>query len=87
MTQQWVANSYPGIYDGLIVTASFPDAVTALMKTHDCDVLLRYWSDPSRWAPGVAWGPAEQGAGWLASDAQSSCAAFSAAFRSPRSPL
>ena len=79
VTQQWVANSYPGIYDGLIVTASFADALTALMKADDCNVLLRYWGDPGQWAPGVAWGTPEQ-IGVSGEDAQSSCAVFSAAF-------
>src|SRR3954447_654883 len=60
LVQQWIANAYPGIYDGLIVEASFPDGATPLRKALDCGILLRYWTDPSQWAPGVSWSPAEQ---------------------------
>jgi hypothetical protein len=80
LVQQWIANAYPGIYDGLIVEASFPDAWTPLINSHDCIGLLDYWSDATRWAPGVAWGPAEQSA-VANGDAPSSCATFATVFQ------
>lgn len=80
IVQQWIANAYPGIYDGLIVEASFPDAWTELINTHDCIGLLDYWNNPTSWAPGVAWGPAEQSA-VANGDAPSSCVTFATAFK------
>ena len=85
VVQQWIANAYPGIYDGLIVEASFPDAWTPLINAHDCIGLMDYWSDPTTWAPGVAWGPAEQSA-VASGDAPTSCAVFATAFRGVFTP-
>jgi hypothetical protein len=77
IVQHWIANAYPGIYDGLIVEASFPDAWTALETAEDCISLVDYWTNPTRWAPGVVWGPAEQS--FVANgDAPSSCVAWAA---------
>jgi Tannase-like family of unknown function (DUF6351) len=83
--QQWIANAYPGLYDGLVVEASFPDAWTALVNANDCISVVDYWNDPTRWAPGVAWGPAEQSA-VANGDAPSSCVAFTAAFKGMLTP-
>jgi hypothetical protein len=85
IVQQWIANAYPGLYDGLIVEASFPDAWTELINTEDCISLLGYWTDPTKWAPGVAWGPAEQSS-VESGDVPSSCAAFMVAFKSLFTP-
>ena len=82
LVQQWIANAYPGLYDGLIVEASFPDAWTELINTNDCISVLDYWNDPTRWAPGVTWGPAEQSA-VADGDAPSSCVAFQAVVPGP----
>jgi len=79
IVQHWIANAYPGLFDGLIVEASFPDAWTELINTEDCISLLGYWTDPTKWAPGVAWGPAEQSS-VESGDVPSSCAAFMVAF-------
>ena len=80
IVQHWIANAYPGIYDGLIVEASFPDAWTEMQNTEDCISLVDYWTNPTRWAPGVVWGPAEQS--FVENgDAPSSCAAFAVGFR------
>jgi hypothetical protein len=80
IVQQWIANAYPGLFDGLIVEASFPDAWTELINTEDCISLLGYWTDPTKWAPGMAWGPAEQSF-VQSGDLPSSCAAFMVAFQ------
>jgi len=64
-----------GIYDGLIVEASFPDAWTPLENTEDCVSLVNYWTDPTRWAPGSGVEPGRselRGNG----DAASSCAVW-----------
>jgi hypothetical protein len=44
-----MANAYPGLYDGLIVGATFPDAM--LTDLLDCVSLTRYFHDPTKWAP------------------------------------
>jgi hypothetical protein len=48
-----IANAYPGLYDGLIVGATFPD----MMQTDllDCLQLHRYFDSPQKWGVGVAW--------------------------------
>ena len=53
IAQLWIANAYPGLYDGLIVGATMPDAPVSDIL--DCVALHRYFEDPRRWAPGVAW--------------------------------
>jgi hypothetical protein len=58
IVQHWIANAYPGLFDGLIVEASFPDAWTN-SSTRKTASLLGYWTDPTKWAPGVD-RPAEQ---------------------------
>jgi len=75
IVQHWIANAYPGIYDGLIVVASFPDAWTEMMNTEDCISLVDYWTTPSRWGTGVAWAPTDQSA-VENGDVPSSCVAF-----------
>src|SRR6266850_1902160 len=85
IVQQWTANAFPGIYDGLIVEASFPDAWTELMNTEDCISLVDYWTTPTRWGPAVVWGPVEQSS-VESGDAASSCAAFVVDFKSVFTP-
>ena len=85
LVQQWIANAYPGIFDGLVVEASFPDAGTPLYKVEDCLLLLDYWTHPERWAPGVTWTPAQQSL-VLGGNAPSSCAVWKAAFESILTP-
>jgi hypothetical protein len=41
MQQHLIANAYPGILDGLIVGASFPDPITYFMDSADCALPLR----------------------------------------------
>jgi hypothetical protein len=85
IVQQWNANAYPGIYDGLIVEASFPDAWTQLKKADDCVNLLRYWNDPSQWGAGVAWTPADQGS-VEGGDLPTSCVLWKAGFEGNFTP-
>jgi hypothetical protein len=54
------ANAFPGLYDGLTVAATYPDIPT--MDLLDCPALLRYWDDPTRWAPGVVWNEVQSAA-------------------------
>ena len=57
ITQHTVANAYPGIYQGLVTTCSYPDTLTAGAQFADYHLLRLYFEDPSRWAPGVVWNP------------------------------
>ena len=57
LSQNQVANAYPGIYQGLITSCTFPDAYSTNMDVVDCDLLLRYQNSP---------GVANSGLGWTA---------------------
>ena len=54
-----IANSYPGIYQGLVTTCSYPDMLSPGAQFADYHLLRRYFEDPSRWAPGVVWSDAD----------------------------
>ena len=62
ITQHTVANAYPGIYQGLVTTCSYPDTLTAGAQFADYHLLRRYFEDPSRWSPGVVWSPTQMAA-------------------------
>ncbi|MEA2295621.1 MAG: hypothetical protein QOE86_3260, partial [Solirubrobacteraceae bacterium] len=62
LTQQQVANAYPGIYQGILPQCSFPDAWSTGNQLVDYHQIRKYVEDPSRWAPGVTWDPASIGA-------------------------
>lgn len=55
IAQHTIANAYPGVYQGLITTCSYPDTLTAGAQFADTHLMRLYFEDPSRWAPGVAW--------------------------------
>ena len=57
IAQHTVANAYPGIYQGLVTTCSYPDVLTAGAQFADYHLLRLYFEDPTRWAPGVVWTP------------------------------
>ena len=59
IAQHTVANAYPGIYQGLITTCSYPDTFTAGAQFADYHLLRLYFEDPTRWGPGVAWLPTQ----------------------------
>lgn len=58
---QWMANAYPGLYDGLLTTCSFPDAYSTATQFLDYHLLLDYFGDPTAWdlGSGAAWTPAQ----------------------------
>src|SRR5438094_68078 len=60
--QQQAANDYPGIFDGILPACSFPDSWSTAIEVVDCRLLVDYFDDPSKWAPGVAWPPNQQAA-------------------------
>lgn len=59
LAQQWIANAYPGIYQGILPTCSFPDAWSTATQFLDYHLLLAYLTNNSKWGAGVAWTPAQ----------------------------
>lgn len=59
LAQQWIANAYPGIYQGILPTCSFPDAWSTASQFLDYHLLLDYFMTPAKWGPGVAWLPTQ----------------------------
>ncbi len=57
LTQQQVANAYPGIYQGILPQCSFPDAWSTGQQLVDYHLVRLYLENPGRWAPGVIWTP------------------------------
>jgi len=55
IAQHTIANAYPGVYQGLVTTCSYPDVLTAGAQFADYHMLRLYFEHPDRWAPGVAW--------------------------------
>jgi hypothetical protein len=51
LAQQWIANAYPGIYQGLIVQCSFPDAGSTGQQIVDYEALGNYFDQASGWTP------------------------------------
>lgn len=59
ITQHHVANSYPGVYQGLIVTCSYPDVFTTAVQFAEYNLLRQYFEAPQKWA--VPWLPNQFG--------------------------
>jgi hypothetical protein len=57
LTQQQVANAYPGIYQGILPQCSFPDSWSTGQQLVDYHLVRLYLENPARWAPGVVWTP------------------------------
>ena len=57
LTQQQVANAYPGIYQGILPACSFPDAWSTGQQLVDYHLVRQYAENPSKWGTGVAWDP------------------------------
>jgi Tannase-like family of unknown function (DUF6351) len=62
LTQQWVANAYPGIYQGLLPTCSFPDTWTSSNQVVDYHLLDSYFAHKENWGPEIAWTPQQEAA-------------------------
>jgi hypothetical protein len=57
LTQQQVANAYPGIYQGILPACSFPDAWSTGQQLAAYNLIRQYVENPAKWAPGVTWDP------------------------------
>jgi Tannase-like family of unknown function (DUF6351) len=62
LMQQWVANAYPGIYQGLLPTCSFPDATSSGNQVGDYHLLDSYFAHKENWGAGIAWTPSQEAA-------------------------
>ncbi|MEA2471585.1 MAG: hypothetical protein QOE38_2584 [Thermoleophilaceae bacterium] len=59
LAEQWIANAYPGVYQGILPTCSFADAWGTATQFVDYHLTLAYFTDPSKWGAGVAWTPTQ----------------------------
>ena len=59
IAQHTIANTYPGIYQGLVTTCSYPDVLTAGAQFADYHLLRGYFEDPEQWGTGVVWSPTQ----------------------------
>ena len=59
ITQHQVANAYPGVYQGLIVTCSYPDVFTTAVQFAEYNLLRQYFEAPQKWA--IPWVPTQFG--------------------------
>ncbi len=64
LTEQWVANAYPGIYQGILPSCSFPDAWSGATagEVMDYHLLNRYFANKESWGSGVSWSSAQEAA-------------------------
>jgi hypothetical protein len=59
IAQHTIANAYPGVYQGLVTTCSYPDVLTAGAQFADYHLLRLYFEHPDRWSDGVVWSPTQ----------------------------
>ena len=52
---QWISNAYPGVYQGILPTCSFPDAWSTATQFLDYHLTLHYLDTKSNWGVGVTW--------------------------------
>ena len=61
LAQYWISNAYPGVYQGILPTCSFPDAWTSAVQVADYALLEHYFFE-STLNGGPAWSEAEEAA-------------------------
>ena len=59
LAEQWMANAYPGLYQGLIPQCAFPDAGSAAQQIVDYEALGNYFSAATSANP-LSWTPAQE---------------------------
>ncbi len=63
LAQYWIANAYPGVYQGILPTCSFPDAWTSATQVADYALLEHYFAGAVSSAnSGVTWSEPQQAA-------------------------
>ncbi len=61
IAQATIANSYPGIYQGLLTMCAYPDTFSAGLQFTDFHLMRAYFEHPQTWGPGVVWSPTQWG--------------------------
>lgn len=61
IAQITMANAYPGIYQGLLTTCTYPDSISPAVQAADYNLMRIYFENPSKWGDGVAWSPHQFG--------------------------
>ena len=85
VVQMTVSNAYPGaVYDGLVITCSFPDVLTAGVQFADYHLLRRYFENPEHLA---LWPPALWGLVYGRPDPVNAIFADEALFKSATNPV
>lgn len=51
LAEQWMANAYPGLYQGLIATCTFPDALSTGQQIIDYALIANYFGVPISGSP------------------------------------
>jgi hypothetical protein len=82
LQQYMIADTYPGLLDGLIPHCSYPDVWTTAMEVVDCVILNRYFQETS---PHL-WAVAQQRAFVAGHQEPGSCQAWEALFGPRRDP-
>jgi len=57
IAQHTIANAYPGLYQGLVVTCSFPDTLSPGLQFSDYHLLRKYYESADRLTDGNFWNP------------------------------
>lgn len=61
IAQATIANSYPGIYQGLLTMCAYPDTFSAGLQFTDLHLMRLYFENPGSWGAGVIWSPTQFG--------------------------
>ena len=59
---QWISNAYPGIYQGILPSCSFPDAWSTATQFLDYHLSLAYFTRPDAMGRRVLWTPDQMAA-------------------------
>lgn len=61
IAQATIANSYPGIYQGLLTMCAYPDTFSAGLQFTDLHLMRAYFENPLNWSVTALWNPLQFG--------------------------